>query len=134
MAICLLCGRPSTQLMRDSLGRATPMNSLLIDPEEFPFTSEEVYQALRTFMQDAEARSIADNFAQSGPTIVASRAERRMSWKQGGVINAEELPLGAWIYPDQLLTALSALSGELASRVAQLRVVLARRPTYGGAA
>jgi hypothetical protein len=110
------------------------MKSDLIDPEELPFTSDEIYRAGCRFLPEAAARGMAAALVDAGPGLIAARIERRAGWKKGGIVNADELPLQGWVYPDQLLSALSSLSPDLVKRVADLRHRLQTRPVYGGAA
>jgi len=95
-----------------------------IDPEELPFTTDEIFRAGCAFLPEETARLMADHLAECGPDVVADRAQRRAGWLAAGRANAERLPLGAWLYPDELLPALSALSPSTAARVARLRQFL----------
>ena len=102
-----------------------------IDPEELPFTFDEIFEAARTFYPAETARQMAEHLGECGPGIVASRAERRASWRAAEIPNADRMPLHARVYPDELLPALASLSPELARRVTELQHLgLARlRPT-----
>jgi hypothetical protein len=104
-----------------------------IDPEELPFTSDEIYEAARTFLPAVTARRMADHLAAIGPDLVEARAERRVSWEKGGIPNAAKLPLYGWDYPEELLPALAALSPEAEERVAVLRRFLSREDLPGTA-
>jgi hypothetical protein len=97
-----------------------------IDPEELPFTRDEIYEAARTFLPEATAGSMADHLAIIGPQLVEARTERRAQWERGGIANATRLPLYAWDYPDELLPALAVLSPEVEQRVVALRRFLSR--------
>jgi hypothetical protein len=96
------------------------MNAL-IDPEELPFTAEEIFQAACTFLPAATARMMADHLASIGPDLVQARVERRLGWERGGIPHASKLPLYGWVYPEELLRALAALSPELKARVDALQ-------------
>jgi hypothetical protein len=96
-----------------------------IDPEELPFTADEVYRAGLSFLAEREARLNADHLAGCGPGVIEAREERRLEWRRGGILNADVLPLLAWVYPAQLLPALAELSSDVASRVDELRARLA---------
>lgn len=97
-----------------------------IDPEELPFTTEEIFQAARMFLPEEAARRMADHLAECGPDLVAVRSQRRAGWLAAGIANAERMLLYGWVYPDELLPALTALSPEIAARVELLRRALAR--------
>ena len=57
----------------------------LIDPEELPFTRDEVYRALRLWYPEERARLEADHVAECGRGYVEARAERRAEWRAAGV-------------------------------------------------
>lgn len=97
-----------------------------IDPEELPFTAEEVYRAAQTFLPTEAARRMADHLAECGPNLVAERARRRDVWRRGGIARADSMLLYGWVYPDALLPALAGLSSELRERVRALRRRLER--------
>ena len=99
---------------------------ILIDPEELPFTRDEIYEAARTFLPKATAKRMADHLATIGPQLVEARTDWRAQWERGGIANAARLPLYAWDYPDELLPALAALSPEVEQRVIALRRFLSR--------
>lgn len=96
-----------------------------IDPEELPFTTDEIFRAGCTFLPQESARLMADHLTECGPDLVDARAQRRAGWLAAGIANAERMALHAWVYPDELLPALSALSPSTAARVARLRRFLA---------
>ena len=96
-----------------------------IDPEELPFTTDEIFRAGCAFLPEETARLMADHLTEIGPDVVDDRAQRRTRWLAAGIENAERLPLYAWMYPDELLPALSALSPSTAARVARLLRFLA---------
>ena len=108
------------------------MNSNVIDPEELRFTSEEIYRAGCLFLSEAAARRMAEALVLAGPGLIAARTERRLGWKEGGIANADQLPLHGWVYPDELLPALGSLSIDLAARVDTLRQRLALKAIYTG--
>lgn len=105
----------------------------LIDPEELPFTAEEIYEAGRTFLSPEEAREMADHFATIGPDLMKARQKRRAGWQRAGVPNDALLPLYGWVYPDELLPALEALSIETQQRVNELRKRLTLPDGWGTA-
>jgi hypothetical protein len=93
----------------------------LIDNEELPFTTEEIYQAASTFLAEDVARSMASHFADLGPDAIRAREERRAGWRAAGIANAATRPLHFWEYPPALLPALEKLSDDAARRVEELR-------------
>jgi hypothetical protein len=97
-----------------------------IDPEELPFTRDEVFEAARTFLPESTAKEMADHLATIAPLAVEERADRRAHWERGGIANARRLPLYYWDYPDELLPALAALSADVEERVVALRRFLSR--------
>ena len=96
-----------------------------IDPEELPFTTDEVYRAACTFLPADTARMMADHLTTCAPDLIAARTERRAGWRAAGIRGADALPLYGWVYPTELLPALAALTPDAATRVAQLRRTLA---------
>ena len=46
----------------------------LIDPEELPFTPDEIYAAASTFLPAATAREMADRLVEVGPALVEGAA------------------------------------------------------------
>jgi hypothetical protein len=92
-----------------------------IDPEELPFTTDEVYRAARLWDTDDEARHLAASLMKAGPGVVKIRAERREYWHRHGLQDAARRPLFAWAYPHWLLPALAVLSPELENRITSLR-------------
>ena len=100
--------------------------SAYIDPEELPFTTAELQAAARTFLSEDEARLVAESLTELGPRMVRERSARRVAWKAAHIANADALPLHGWVYPDELLGALAALSVDSAARVERLRRLLAR--------
>jgi hypothetical protein len=105
----------------------------LIDPEELPFTADEIYEAGRTFLRQGKARMMADHLATIGPGLIKDRKKRRASWRRAGVPNAAALPLYGWVYPDELLPALEVLSTEARERVIELRRRLSLPDGWGTA-
>jgi hypothetical protein len=91
-----------------------------IDPEEFPFTRDEIHVAARFFLPEETAAMLADHLAHLGPTLIAAREERRAEWRRAGVSDADRQPLHAWGYPDDLLPALASLSPHAESRARRL--------------
>jgi hypothetical protein len=105
----------------------------LIDPEELPFTADEIYEAGRSFLNEEDARMMADHFATIGPGLIKARKMRRAGWQRAGVPNAATLPLYGWVYPDELLPALEALSSDVRQRVTELRGRLSLPDGWGTA-
>jgi hypothetical protein len=101
-----------------------------IDPEELPFTRDEVYRAGLSFLPEPVARLNADHLTECGPGVIEAREERRVGWRRGGILDADAFPLLAWVYPVQLLPALAELSPDLARRVDELRARLAIRAEH----
>ena len=95
-----------------------------IDPDELPFTTEEVYLAACRFLPEATARMMADHLTECGPGLIAARVERRAGWHRAGIPGAATAPIHGWVYPEELLENLSAMSAELAQRVVRLRLYL----------
>jgi hypothetical protein len=91
-----------------------------VDPEELPFTRDELYRAFATFLNESLARTVADSLADTAPDIVQWRAERRTRWRKGGVSNADSIVMHSWVYPSELLPALAALSLDATARAEQL--------------
>src|SRR5215475_2124476 len=88
----------------------------LIDPEELPFTTEELFDAARRFMPEDAARSLAEHLTECGPGVISARADRREGWRAAGIPGAETMFLHAWAYPGELLPALASLSVEAERR------------------
>ena len=97
-----------------------------IDPEELPFTTDEIRAAARRFLSEADARLVADTLTKLGPQLVRERSTRRVAWKAANLANADALPLHGWVYPAELLPALAELSVDAAARVESVRRLLAR--------
>ena len=93
----------------------------LIDPEELPFTSEEVYEAALQFHPPDAARRLADHLAECGPEVIAGRRALRRQLRASRYPRADRRPSGAWELPAELLPALEKLSESAARRVARLR-------------
>jgi hypothetical protein len=98
----------------------------IIDPEELPFTADEIYEAAKSFLRPKTARLMADHLATVGPLLAESRVERRAEWERAGLPNAATKLLYGWEYPAELLPALAGLSPELAQRVGVLEERLRR--------
>src|SRR5207302_8763140 len=97
-----------------------------VDPEELPFTADEIYRAAALWVSDADARHLGDHLASCGPGHIVERDRRRAEWGKAGVPDAEQSPLHGWDYPEWLLPALSVLSASCGARVHDL---VARRWT-----
>ena len=95
------------------------MNELL-DPDELPFTRDELARACGLFMPPEEAEFLADHSAALAPDYVATRAARRTEWQAAGIPNAATAPLYGWVYSEELLLALASLSESVAERVEPL--------------
>ena len=107
--------------------------SRLIDPEELPFTREELYEAGLGFLPAESARLMADHLAHLGPDAREMRDARRETWREAGIPNAHTMLLHYWVYPPELLPALAGLSPDVASRVKDLTERLARdHPDHAG--
>jgi hypothetical protein len=94
--------------------------SELLDPDELPFTRDEIARAFRLFYPEDVAESVADHFAECAPGLIEIRAERRAQWQAAGIPNAATMPLYGWHYDEELLPALASLSPDVAARVEQL--------------
>jgi len=92
----------------------------LIDPDELPFTRDEIARAYRLFHPAETAEYVADHLAECGPGMIEDRAERRKQWEAAGIPNAATKPLHGWHYDEQLLPALASLSANVAERVESL--------------
>jgi hypothetical protein len=90
--------------------------SEFIDPEELPFTEDEVCQAGCLFLPADAARAMAATLAECGPGVIVAREERRAAWRAAGMVETQWMPLHAWAYPKDLLPALASLSPDVASR------------------
>ncbi len=101
-----------------------PSDSSYVDPEELPFTHDEIYRASLTFLPEPSAREMADHLASLGPQLIAARADRRAGWRRARGLVADRMPLHAWVYPAQLLPALSRLSADVERRVVELQQFL----------
>ena len=93
----------------------------LIDPEEMPFTVDEIYEACLQFMPAGAARRYADDLAASAPDTRRHRRARRLRLRKAGYPEADRQPSGEWDYPPDLMQALEALSDDAVLRVAGLR-------------
>lgn len=93
----------------------------IIDPEELPFTVEEIFDAARQFLSEHAARQMAEHLAECGSGLIEARADRRARWRDAGIPDADRRPLHGWVYPDELLPALARLSPDVANRVSSLR-------------
>jgi hypothetical protein len=92
-------------------------NASHIDPEELPFSTEEIFHAARLWLTADDARQMADHLAACAPGIIDDRRELRASLDRTGVASAHEEGLHGWAYPEWLLPALSTLSSSAESRV-----------------
>ena len=87
-----------------------------IDPEELPFTEDELFNAACLFMSSNAARHMARHLADCGPGVIEAREERRAKWQASGIANAHWMPLHALGYPEDLLPALASLSHDAEMR------------------
>jgi len=86
--------------------------SNFIDPEELPFTTEELFDAARRFLPEDAAHALAEHLTECGPGVISARAERRAGWRAAGIPGADTMFLYPWVYPDELLPALASLSAD----------------------
>ena len=91
-----------------------------IDPEELPFTTDEIFRAACRFLPMDTARLMANHLTDCGPDTIAMRAERRTAWAAADVPGAETRLLHGWTYPEELLPALASLSVEAEARARSL--------------
>jgi hypothetical protein len=91
-----------------------------IDPEELPFSADEVFHAGCLFLPTEAARAMAEHLEACGPDLIEQRRLRRAGWRAAGVPNADTLPLHGWVYPDELLPALASLSESAFARSLRL--------------
>jgi len=85
----------------------------LIDPDELPFTRDELARAYRLILPArADADSIADHMAEIGPGLIAIRAERRAQWAAAGIPNAATAPLYGWSYQEEAAEAAGLMPTE----------------------
>jgi hypothetical protein len=87
-----------------------------IDPEELPFTTDELFRAGCCFLPREVAQEMAENLASCGADLIEARVQRRAGWRAAGIPNADTMKLGAWGYPDELLPALASLSSDVEAR------------------
>lgn len=88
----------------------------LIDSEELPFTTDELYRGACRFLAADMARTLADHMTECGPGLIKTRLERRAEWRAAGVAGAGTMRLHGWVYPEDLLPALASLSGDVEVR------------------
>ena len=105
---------------RRDMDEGTRNEAAYIDREELPFTAEEIRQAACVWVDDADARHLADHLARQGPAYIAERKKRREGWRRAGVQDSDRMPLGGWVYPAWLLPTLSVLSPTCRARVQAL--------------
>lgn len=87
-----------------------------VDPEELPFTAEELFLAARGFLPEDAARDMANHLAECGLGLIVAREERRATWRAAGMVEAHWMPLHGLSYPAELLPALAALSPDAEAR------------------
>ncbi len=92
-----------------------------IDPEELPFTEEEVRRAGGLFLPSDAASEMARHLSDCGPQVIEAREERRASWRASGMSDAHWMPLHALCYPKDLLPALASLSRDAEARARFLK-------------
>lgn len=95
--------------------------SEFVDPEELPFTEDELFEAGCLFISAEAARELARCLAELGPGLSEAREQRRAQWRASGVVDAHWMPLHAWVYPDELLPALASLSADAEARALFLK-------------
>ena len=93
----------------------------LVDPEELPFTRQELYGAFLRLGPVREAARLSDHLASQGPDAILAREELRARAKAGRVPRAETMLQHAWVYPPELLSSLAALGPDVAARVEKLQ-------------
>jgi len=92
----------------------------LIDPDELPFTRDEIARAYALFYPAEIAEEVADHLVECAPGLIEIRAQRRNEWAAAGIPNAATAPLHGWVYAEELLPALASLSPDVADRVESL--------------
>ena len=91
-----------------------------VDPDELPFTTEELFDAARRFLPEDAAHALAEHLTECGPGVISARAERRAGWRAAGIPGANTMFLYPWVYPDELLPALASLSADAERRALTL--------------
>jgi hypothetical protein len=95
----------------------------LIDPEDFPFTEDEVYRAERLLSSEADARRMAADIAIAGRDARIARAAAAEARAQGSRDPAEINP-PVMLLSGMYFAQLAALSPELEQRVERYRMEL----------
>jgi hypothetical protein len=93
----------------------------LIDPEDFPFTEDEVYRAERLLSPEADARRMAADIASSGREAQAARIAAAAARARGSRIPTEINP-PVMILSGMYFAQLAAVSPELEERVERYRL------------
>ena len=91
-----------------------------IDPEDFPFTEDEVYRAWRLLGSEADAREIAAIIALGGRENRVSRLAA-LAARARGSRDPAEVNYPVLAVPAELFALLAALSPELETRVERYR-------------
>ena len=95
----------------------------LIDPEDFPFTEDEVYRAERLLSSEADARRMAADIASGGRDARAARVAAAEARARGSREPAEINP-PVMLLSGMYFAQLAALSPELEQRVERYRMEL----------
>jgi hypothetical protein len=88
----------------------------LIDPEDFPFTEDEVYRAERLLSPEADARQMAADIASAGREAQAARIAAAAARARGSRNPAEINPPVMGAVRDVLRTVGSTLAGTRGAR------------------
>ena len=91
-----------------------------VDPEELPFSTDELFRAGCCFLPVETARMMADHLTECGPIMIADRVTRRAVWRKAGMPGADTAPLHGWCYHEELLPALASLSPDAEARARRL--------------
>jgi hypothetical protein len=93
----------------------------LIDPEDFPFTEDEVYRAERLLSPEADARQMAADIARAGREAQAARIAAAAARARGSR-NPTEINPPVMLLSGMYFAQLAAVSPELEQRVERYRM------------
>ena len=93
----------------------------LIDPEDFPFTEDEVYRAERLLSPEADARQMAADIASAGREAQAARIAAAAARARGSR-NPTEINPPVMVLSGMYFAQLAAVSPELEERVERYRM------------
>jgi hypothetical protein len=93
----------------------------LIDPEDFPFTEDEVYRAERLLSPEADARQMAADIARAGREAQAARIAAAAARARGSR-NPTEINPPVMLLSGMYFAQLAAVSPELEERVERYRM------------